>query len=118
MLLSLKGALDMLSATLTDELFDEYGLVREFSLWTESLAVAMAQDAGIGPMTEMHWKIVRAMREHYLKRGTAPVMHRLCHDVGIDRQYVNDLFGYCLIAWRIAGLPNPGEEAKSYLSGM
>jgi tRNA 2-thiouridine synthesizing protein E len=45
-------------------------------------------------------------------------MHRVCHDAGIERQQVNDLFGYCLIAWRIAGLPNPGEEGKAYLSGM
>lgn len=104
--------------TLNAELFDEDGLLREFSSWSESLAEAMAQDAGIGPMTEMHWKIVQAMREHYAKRGVAPVMQRICHDTGIDRQYVNDLFGYCLVAWQIAGLPNPGEEAKSYLSGM
>jgi dissimilatory sulfite reductase related protein len=108
----------MFSATLTEELFDEYGLVREFSSWTEPLAETMAQEAGIAPLTEMHWKIIQAMRAHYAKRGTAPVMHRLCHDIGIDRHYVNDLFGYCLVAWRIAGLPNPGEEAKSYLSGM
>jgi tRNA 2-thiouridine synthesizing protein E len=31
---------------------------------------------------------------------------------------VNDLFGYCLVAWRVAGLPNPGEEARSYLGSM
>jgi len=26
------------------------------------------------------------------------------------------LFPSCLAAWRIAGLPDPGEEAKAYLS--
>lgn len=108
----------MFAATLTDELFDEYGLVRDFSAWSESLAESLAREAGIAPLTPQHWQIIHAMREHYAKRGTAPVMHRICSAVGIGRHTVNDLFGYCLIAWRIAGLPNPGEEAKSYLSGM
>jgi len=27
-------------------------------------------------------------------------------------------FTTCLGAWRVAGLPNPGEEAKSYLNDM
>jgi dissimilatory sulfite reductase related protein len=103
---------------LTPELFDEDGLVRDFSFWSESLAEAIAQDVGIGSLTEAHWKIVRAMREHYAKLGVAPAMRRVCHDAGIERQQVNDLFGYCLIAWRIAGLPNPGEEGKAYLSAM
>lgn len=106
------------TAILAPELFDEDGLVREFSLWSESLAEAIAQDAGVGPLTAAHWKILLAMREHYAKLGVAPAMHRVCHDAGIERQQVNDLFGYCLIAWRIAGLPNPGEEGKAYLSGM
>jgi tRNA 2-thiouridine synthesizing protein E len=103
---------------LPPELFDEDGLVRDFSLWSEPLAEAIAQDVGVGALSEAHWKIVRAMREQYAKLGVAPSMHRVCHDAGIERQQVNDLFGYCLVAWRIAGLPNPGEEGKAYLSGM
>ncbi len=100
------------------ELFDEDGLVRDFSLWSEALAEAIAQEVGIGPLSAAHWRIVRAMREHYAKLGVAPAMHRVCHDAGIERQQVNELFGHCLVAWRVAGLPNPGEEGKAYLSGM
>ncbi len=110
--------MDQPRTPLTPELFDEDGLVREFSSWNESLAEAIAQDAGVGPLTETHWKIIHAMRDHYAKLGAAPAMYRICHDAGIERQQVNDLFGYCLVAWRVAGLPNPGEEAKTYLSGM
>jgi dissimilatory sulfite reductase related protein len=100
------------------ELFDDDGLIRDFASWSEPLAQAIAQEAGIGRLGEAHWKIIYAMREHYAKLGAAPAMHRVCHDAGIERQQVNQLFGYCLVAWRVAGLPNPGEEAKSYLSGM
>jgi dissimilatory sulfite reductase related protein len=100
------------------ELFDEDGLIRDFASWSEPLAESLAQDAGIDRLSEAHWKIIHAMREHFAKLGAAPAMHRVCRDAGIERQQVNALFGYCLVAWRVAGLPNPGEEAKSYLSGM
>ena len=103
---------------LTPELFDEDGLIRDFTSWSESLAETLAQDAGIGQLTAAHWKIIRAMREQYAKFGYAPAMNRICRDAGIERQQVNELFGYCLVAWRVAGLPNPGEETKAYLSSM
>jgi len=106
------------TVALTPELFDEDGLLLDFTAWSEPLAEALAQDAGIGQLTEPHWKIIRTMREHYAKLGSAPVMHRVCQDAGVERQQVNELFGYCLVVWRVAGLPNPGEEAKTYLSGM
>jgi dissimilatory sulfite reductase related protein len=102
----------------TPELFDEDGLIRDFTSWSESLAETLAQDAGIGRLTEAHWRIIRAMREHYAKFGVAPAMRGICRDAGVERQQINELFGYCLVAWRVAGLPNPGEEAKSYLSSM
>mgnify|MGYP001562144931 CR=1 FL=1 len=102
----------------TPELFDEDGLIRDFTSWSESLAENLAQEDGVGQLTEAHWKIIRAMREHYAMLGAAPAMHRVCRDAGIGRQQVNELFGYCLVAWRVAGLPNPGEEAKTYLSGI
>ncbi len=102
----------------TPELFDEDGLIRDFTSWSESLAETLAQDAGIGQLTEAHWKIIRAMREHYANLGVAPAINRICRDAGIERQQVNELFGYCLVAWRVAGLPSPGEETKAYLSSM
>ena len=102
----------------TPELFDEDGLIRDFTSWSDSLGEMLAQDAGIGQLTEAHWKIIRAMREYYAKFGSAPAMFRICRDAGIERKQLNELFGYCLVAWRVAGLPNPGEEAKSYLSSM
>ena len=105
-------------APIDPALLDEDGLLRDFAAWNEALAEALAQDSGVGALTEMHWKILRAMRENFAKTGTAPVMHRVCRDAGIERDQVNELFGYCLVAWRVAGLPNPGEEARSYLSSM
>jgi dissimilatory sulfite reductase related protein len=103
---------------LSPELFDDDGLIRDFTSWSEPLAQALARDAGIDRLDEAHWKIIHALREHYARLGAAPAMHRVCHDADIERRQVNELFGYCMVAWRIAGLPNPGEEAKTYLSNM
>jgi len=44
-----------------------------------------------------------------------PSLRRVCRATGLSRDEVHDLFGGCLPVWRIAGLPNPGEEAKAYL---
>lgn len=99
-------------------LLDDDGLVRDFEAWSEPLAEALAREEGLPALTETHWKVIRAMRENFARSGSAPTMHRVCRDAGIERREVNDLFGYCLVAWRVAGLPNPGEEARSYLGAM
>ncbi len=99
-------------------LLDEDGLVNDFSLWTEDLALALAREEGIDEMGERHWAVIRALRGEYERMATISSIRNVCHQAGIDRGVVNELFGYCLVAWRVAGLPNPGEEAKSYLGGM
>jgi dissimilatory sulfite reductase related protein len=43
-------------------------------------------------------------------------MRRVCRETALSKSEIYDLFGGCLRAWRIAGLPNPGEEARTYLS--
>lgn len=99
-------------------LFDEDGLISDFSFWTEDLARELAREEAVGPLDERHWQIIRALRAEYERLASVSSIRNVCHQAGIDRGAVNELFGYCLVAWRIAGLPNPGEEAKSYLGGM
>ena len=99
-------------------LLDEDGLVSDFSFWTEELAHELAREEGIADLGEGHWAVIRALRAEYERMATVSSIRNVCHQAGIDRKAVNELFGYCLVAWRVAGLPNPGEEAKSYLGGM
>lgn len=106
------------SQTIDANQFDEYGLLKDAHTWSESLAQDIASDLGIGTLNDVHWRIIHTLRDHFTRHGTPPVMHRVCQDAGIERRQVNELFGYCLNAWRVAGLPNPGEEATSYLSNM
>lgn len=98
--------------------FDEYGLLTNPEIWNEALAVRIANHWQIEKLTEDHWKIIRALREHYEKFGVAPTMHNICHQYGHKSGWAHDLFHSCLNAWRVAGLPDPGEEAKSYMSDM
>ena len=105
-------------AAIDPALLDEDGLLRDFRSWNEDLARALAADSGVGELTETHWKLIRAMRGNFERSGSSPTMHRVCREAGVERREVNELFGYCLVAWRVAGLPNPGEEARSYLTNM
>ena len=97
---------------------DEDGLLLDPNDWNEDVARAMAVSLGINELTGDHWKVIEALRNHYARYGVAPAMSNICHSYGKEWGWTHDLFHTCLNAWRIAGLPNPGEEAKSYLSGM
>ena len=97
---------------------DENGLLKDPATWTESVARELAACDGIDELTADHWKIIHALREYYAKFGVAPAISHVCHTEGHDWHWAHDLFHTCLNAWRVSGLPDPGEEAKSYLSGM
>jgi tRNA 2-thiouridine synthesizing protein E len=96
--------------------FDEDGLLRNPEVWNEELAREIARREGVGELTDEHWDVIRALRGHYATYGVAPAMNSVCRRHGKGRHWVHDLFHTCLNAWRVAGLPNPGEEAKAYLS--
>lgn len=98
--------------------FDEYGLLVNPDDWSENTAILIANLNGIEKLTADHWKIIHALREHYSKFGVAPTMHNICYSYGHKSNWAHNLFNTCLNAWRVAGLPDPGEEAKSYLSDM
>ena len=97
---------------------DENGLMLKPEQWDESVAAAIAEQLGIVVLGEGHWKIIHALRAHHKKFGVAPAMFNICRSQGMNPRWVHELFGSCLNAWRVAGLPDPGEEAKSYLSDM
>jgi TusE/DsrC/DsvC family sulfur relay protein len=98
--------------------FDEYGLLTDPHIWNDTVARLIARRIGIHRLEEEHWLVIDTLREHYLSAGVMPAIQSLRHTVEKDRYWVHDLFGSCLNAWRVAGLPDPGEEIKSYLSDM
>jgi len=96
--------------------FDADGFLTEPSQWNEQVARRIAMVDGVGPLTPDHWAIIHYLREHHFTYGALPPMAQACHSHGMDKHAVQRLFGGCRRAWRIAGLPNPGDEALSYMS--
>ena len=102
--------------TRSDALFDQDGFLIDGTKWNEALAERIAWREGVGALDERHWTLLHHIRDRHQALGGMPGMRRVCRATGISREEVYALFGGCLPLWRIAGLPNPGEEARSYLS--
>lgn len=108
-------ATQLSSATSANLLFDAGGFLIDHQSWNEQMAHDLAQQEGVGDLGERHWQVLRHIRGRYLSLGALPSMRLVCRATGIPREEIHTLFGSCLTIWRIAGLPDPGEEAKSYL---
>jgi tRNA 2-thiouridine synthesizing protein E len=96
--------------------FDEDGFLADSGQWTPSLAEDLARQEGIETLTAKHWEVIRLVRERYFSIGALPVMRLVCRAAGLDPKKAHQLFTSCRSLWCIAGLPNPGEEAKSYMN--
>ena len=103
---------------LTEIQIDAYGLLKNPQDWNREVALVIAHDLKINLLTAEHWKVIDAMRLHFERFGVAPAMHNICRANHKNEEWVHDLFGSCFNAWRVAGLPDPGEEAKAYLNDM
>jgi len=99
-----------------DGLLNGEGFLNDPRVWSETVAATLARLDGLPELTPDHWVIIRALREHYRRFGTAPpAFSHLCNKSRLGRHCVDRLFGSEREAWRIAGLPDPGEEAKAYM---
>lgn len=84
--------------------------------WNELIATQLAESDGIGPLTDAHWSVLQSLRHHYLSHGSIPSMQHVCRENNLEPHCIAHLFhDNGRSAWRLAGLPNPGEEAKTYL---
>lgn len=97
---------------------DEYGLLKYPENWSREVAQILATELDIGVLTADHWTVIEALRTHFERFGVAPAMHNICRSSNHSEDWVHNLFHSCLNAWRVAGLPDPGEEAKAYLNDM
>lgn len=80
------------------------------------MARVMAEIDEIGPLGPDHWSIIYYLREHRMTYGAIPPVSQICRTHGMERDGVRRLFGSCRQAWRIAGLPHPGDQVLSSMS--
>jgi TusE/DsrC/DsvC family sulfur relay protein len=95
--------------------FDSTGFLADSGAWNEEIARGIAEHDGIGPLTPAHWKVIHHLRHSWLNCHSIPAVSHTCHLAGMGPQCLEELFHGPREAWRVAGLPDPGEEARAYM---
>lgn len=92
----------------TIEVNDE-GFLEDADQWSNDIAVEIAKQNGIDPLTDQHWKVIRFMRDEYLEKGTGPTVRVLGKASGVSVKELYQLFpkGPAKLAAKIAGIPKP-----------
>ena len=88
---------------------DSEGFLQKPEQWSEELGAEIARQAGIDPLTDRHWIVVRFMRDRYLQTGQAPTIRTLGKESGVSTKELYQLFpkGPAKLAARIGGIPKP-----------
>jgi TusE/DsrC/DsvC family sulfur relay protein len=79
--------------------------------WSEEQARRLAAEKGLGELTEVHWRVIHTLRDHFVQYGALPPMRLACSINHLDPHCTEQLFRGAREAWRLAGLPEPGAEA-------
>lgn len=95
--------------------FDPDGFLLDPTMWSENLAARIARTDGLGELNELQISLLHALRREFSRHGTVTALSHVCHLTGQSADCMQHLFPNPREAWRVAGLPNPGEEAKTYL---
>jgi TusE/DsrC/DsvC family sulfur relay protein len=91
---------------------DEEGYLTDPADWSESVAVELSRRENV-PLTDVHWAVIRFMREYYELHRIAPdarfVLRFLAESRGAERNELFRLFpyGYVKQACKIAGMRKP-----------
>jgi tRNA 2-thiouridine synthesizing protein E len=94
---------------------DKQGYLLDHTLWSEALAIALAQTDQF-ELTTDHWEVIRFVREFYLTYNTSPAIRALTKamktEFGEEKassRYLYRLFpeGPAKQATKYAGLPKP-----------
>jgi len=89
---------------------DDDGFLAKLEDWTEQVARVLAGREGILDLTEDRLDILKFMREYYGKHHFFPIVRYVCKNVHQPNNCITEKFMDPVKAWKIAGLPNPGEE--------
>lgn len=96
-------------------LFDANGFLLDPNAWSLALADRIAQTDGLGELNELQIGLLHALRDEYAKHDCVTALSHVCHLTGQSADCMQHLFPNPRSAWRVAGLPDPGEEARAYL---
>lgn len=89
--------------------FNEEGFLLDSSEWTTEVAEMIAEEAGVGPLTEKHWQVINFCRDDAEKQGQSPGLRRISKLSGVNMKELYQLFpkGPGKLAAKVSGLPKP-----------
>jgi len=93
---------------------DDDGYLVDYEDWNETIARELAEREGAGELTKDKMDILIFMRNYYKEYNFFPILRFVCKNVGQPRNCVTEKFIEPVIAWKIAGLPNPGDEVNMF----
>lgn len=94
---------------------DQDGYLADADKWDENIARALADNEGVGELTGDMMDVITFMRSYYRNYQAFPILNSVCKNVHQPADCVNEEFIDPLKAWKVAGLPNPGDEVITYL---
>jgi len=88
---------------------DDEGFLVDHTIWNRELAIELAKEEGIDPLTERHYQVLEFMRKEFEERGNAPSIRRLNKLNVVPTKELYQLFpgGPAKKAAKIAGLKKP-----------
>jgi tRNA 2-thiouridine synthesizing protein E len=88
---------------------DGEGFLTDPAIWNHDIAVAIAAEEGIDPLTERHFDVINFMRDEFDKHGTAPSIRKMNKMNIVPTKELYELFpgGPAKKAAKIAGLGKP-----------
>jgi dissimilatory sulfite reductase related protein len=88
---------------------DEDGFIQDPNAWDEGVAQDLAKTEHVEIMNDEHWRVVKYIREYYIKFQIAPMVRKLWKETQCDLKHMYELFpsGPAKGACKVAGLPKP-----------
>jgi TusE/DsrC/DsvC family sulfur relay protein len=89
---------------------NEEGFMARPEDWSKGIAEDLAKvEEGIENLTGEHWAVIDFIRSHYLEKGMAPMVRKICQTTGFPLKRIYELFpsGPAKGACKVAGLPKP-----------
>lgn len=96
-------------------LVDEDGYLVHYEDWDEKVAQALAKQEGIAELAADRLNMLKFIRDYYKTYDFFPIVSSICKNLHERKNCVHEKFINPLIAWKIAGLPHPGEPILSLL---
>jgi len=87
---------------------DVMGFLVDPRTWDEEYAIFKAREMKLPELNEVHWHIIRYVRDYFAEKDSVPTVYEACENAEIDLEDLGALFpdGYHRGVIKIAGLRN------------